>query len=213
MEKSYPNLRVVLTLGKKGSLYQADGRRAYQPIFKVNAVDTTAAGDTFTGYFLSGLVRGDSPREMLRMASCASAISVSRNGAAPSIPLREEVMERIGVMTEETPMLNSDHIRRRIEDYIDNNINTASLSGLSEILNYTVSYTGNLVKKQLGKSFGDILREKRLSYAARLLSEGKLSVDEIIRLAGYRNESFFRKLFLKKYGISPLQYRRRKSVH
>jgi len=57
----------------------------------VKAVDTTAAGDTFTGYFISGLMEGLAFDQCMRRASMASAISVTRSGAAPSIPTRAEV--------------------------------------------------------------------------------------------------------------------------
>ena len=54
-------------------------------------VDTTAAGDTFTGYFVACLAAGTSPKECLDLATRASALAVSRPGAAPSIPTMEEV--------------------------------------------------------------------------------------------------------------------------
>ena len=60
-------------------------------IYKVKAVDTTAAGDTFCGYFLSEITKGREIPEILKTASAASAIAVSRNGAAPSLPEYEEV--------------------------------------------------------------------------------------------------------------------------
>jgi len=62
-----------------------------QDAYKVEAVDTTAAGDTFTGYFLFSIMDGKTPEQALDMASKASAIAVSRLGAAPSIPTRQEV--------------------------------------------------------------------------------------------------------------------------
>ena len=58
---------------------------------QVQAVDTTAAGDTFTGYFLAGVLEGMTPQQAMALAAKASAISVTRKGAAPSIPVREEV--------------------------------------------------------------------------------------------------------------------------
>lgn len=92
----YPGARVVLTLGGDGSVYQDETGAVYrQGIYKVKAVDTTAAGDTFTGYFLSSLIGGMPVAEGLDMAAKASAIAVSRPGATASIPLREEVMDFI----------------------------------------------------------------------------------------------------------------------
>ena len=62
-----------------------------QPAYKVEAVDTTAAGDTFIGYFISGLVRGLDMEETLKLASRASSITVTRKGSSSSIPTIEEV--------------------------------------------------------------------------------------------------------------------------
>lgn len=90
-KERYPQLKVMLTLGKNGSVF-ADGENMWrQPIYPVPVVDTTAAGDTFTGYFLAGIANGCAPQEILQTASLAAAIAVSRKGAAPSIPTREEV--------------------------------------------------------------------------------------------------------------------------
>ncbi|CDC62568.1 putative uncharacterized protein [Clostridium sp. CAG:448] len=88
---SYPSLCVVLTLGENGAIYDDGHIRTRQPIFSVPVADTTAAGDTFTGYFVTAIANGSSPAEALRPASAASAISVSRKGASPSIPQKEEV--------------------------------------------------------------------------------------------------------------------------
>lgn len=96
MKEMFPHAKIVLTLGKDGAKY-AQGEEIYhQPIFKVEAVDTTAAGDTFTGYFLAGLMEGMSMPEILRMSAKASSIAVTREGAVPSIPYRAEVMEALG---------------------------------------------------------------------------------------------------------------------
>ena len=91
IRRNAPHLKIVLTRGKAGSVY-FDAERTYvQQAFKVKSVDTTAAGDTYTGYFIAGLSRGEGYQEAMRYASAASAISVSRQGAASSIPAREEV--------------------------------------------------------------------------------------------------------------------------
>ena len=91
MKKTYPEAQVVLTLGSDGSVYQYKEERYVQEIIKVKAVDTTAAGDTFTGYFVAGLLEGKSIPDTLLRCAKASAIAVSRKGAAPSIPYKEEV--------------------------------------------------------------------------------------------------------------------------
>ena len=91
VQELYPHAKIVLTLGKDGAVYADGDDKFFQPIFKVQAVDTTAAGDTFTGYFIAGLASGMPIPEVLRMSAKASSIAVSREGAVPSIPYREEV--------------------------------------------------------------------------------------------------------------------------
>lgn len=89
----FPQTAVVLTLGGEGVLYGKGDHRARHGIFKVNAVDTTAAGDTFCGYFLASLSKGLEVEEALRVSSAASAIAVSGKGAAVSIPTWDQVEE------------------------------------------------------------------------------------------------------------------------
>lgn len=91
----FPNAKIMLTLGKKGSIYRYKEIIVEQPSFKVNAVDTTAAGDTFTGYFLAGLIEKISVEEILKRSAKASSIAVTRHGAIPSIPSKEEVLEEL----------------------------------------------------------------------------------------------------------------------
>ena len=92
VKELYPNAKVVLTLGSDGSVYQDDTEIYRQGIYKVKAVDTPAAGDTFTGYFISSIIDGLPVQEGLKLAARASAIAVSRPGATASIPLRSEVI-------------------------------------------------------------------------------------------------------------------------
>ena len=89
--KKYPGCRFVLTLGEAGSIYADSARRVKQPAFTVPAVDTTAAGDTFTGYFLESVMKGETVERALLRASKASSITVSRPGAGQSIPCSDEV--------------------------------------------------------------------------------------------------------------------------
>ncbi len=87
----FPEAKIVLTLGGDGSVYKDGEQVLHQGIYPVEVVDTTAAGDTFTGYFIGGLQRGESAAEALDHAARAAAIAVSRPGAAPSVPSRQEV--------------------------------------------------------------------------------------------------------------------------
>ena len=91
LSDKFPASKIVLTLGGDGSLYRDGQRILTQGIYKVPVANTTAAGDTFTGFLIGGLVQGLDAGEALDLAAKAAAIAVSRPGAAPSIPSREEV--------------------------------------------------------------------------------------------------------------------------
>jgi ribokinase len=84
---------VVLTLGKQGCIVRNSKMSKYVPAFCVEAVDTTAAGDTFCGALAAELSKNHDWDEALKFASAASAISVTRMGAQPSIPTEKEVRE------------------------------------------------------------------------------------------------------------------------
>lgn len=94
-EKKYPLLNVVLTLGTEGCIFRSPKQRIYQPCFLAETVDSTAAGDTFTGYFIASVMKGRSMEEALERASCAASIAVSREGASVSIPAYDEVEKHL----------------------------------------------------------------------------------------------------------------------
>ncbi len=83
---------IIITMGSKGALAYHDGEFIEVPAFKVDAIDTTAAGDTFCGALCVALSENKGLEEAIIFASKASSISVTRMGAQPSIPLREEVI-------------------------------------------------------------------------------------------------------------------------
>ena len=91
-QKRYPALKMVLTLGKEGCIYADESGVIACPAFMVEAVDTTAAGDTFAGYFAAALAEEMETEHALGRASAASALAVSAMGAAPSIPKRDQVI-------------------------------------------------------------------------------------------------------------------------
>ncbi|MFT4106113.1 MAG: ribokinase [Lacrimispora sp.] len=93
LAEKFPKAKILLTLGQDGSLYKDGGHVIKQAIYPVQVVDTTGAGDTFTGYFIGGLALGEAPEQALDHAAKAASIAVSRAGAAPSIPMRDEVMK------------------------------------------------------------------------------------------------------------------------
>ena len=89
--EKFPGSTVVLTVGSAGSIFKNSEKTFKQPSFRVKAVDTTAAGDTFSGYFIASLINGLSEEAAMEQASKAAAIAVTRPGAAPSIPTPDEV--------------------------------------------------------------------------------------------------------------------------
>lgn len=92
MHEKYPSTLAVVTLGENGSAaVTPSGAEFHQKAYACHAVDTTGAGDTFTGYFLAEYIRSKDVASALQLASAASSLSVRKPGAAESIPLLEEV--------------------------------------------------------------------------------------------------------------------------
>ena len=87
----YPNSNLILTLGDMGCIFKNADKFIRQPIYETQVVDTTAAGDTFTGYFISAIALGKDIDYALKLASKAASIAVSRNGASVSIPYANEI--------------------------------------------------------------------------------------------------------------------------
>ena len=209
-KSNYPELKIVLTLGKSGSIFQDKKQKYYQKSYEVKAVDTTAAGDTYTGYLISGLMKLSSLKSAMNYASLASAIAVSRNGAAPSIPLLKEVENSIGKIKLKEENLEEKSIKQTIEYYIENNLATANVKDLSVKLGYSIVYTGYIVKKLFKITYKELLMGKRLNKAKELLITSNLSISEIISLVGYENQGYFRKKFIEKHGKKPLEFRNAK---
>ncbi len=92
----HPELKLVVTLGKDGVRYYAAEERLARDGFKVDAIDTTAAGDTFIGYFLAVYCDSADVERGLEQASAAAALCVTRAGAIPAIPSLTEVSAFLG---------------------------------------------------------------------------------------------------------------------
>ena len=93
LQKAYPSKEIILTVGSQGSYYISGDMVIHQDAYRVEAVDTTAAGDTFTGFYLASILRGETVSDALRIAAKASSITVTKEGAAKSIPTLEQVLE------------------------------------------------------------------------------------------------------------------------
>lgn len=92
MAVQFPNCIIVLTRGEFGVEVMCNGQYFQHDAYSVEAVDTTAAGDTFTGFFLATYTKGYSMKECLELASKAAAICVTKKGASDSIPSMAEVL-------------------------------------------------------------------------------------------------------------------------
>lgn len=86
---------VVVTLGSQGSVLVSHEEEIFQPAFKVQTVDTTAAGDTFVGVYAASVLDCKSKKEALLYATAAAGLTVTKKGAQPSIPKYKEVFEFI----------------------------------------------------------------------------------------------------------------------
>lgn len=91
LSKKYPNTKILLTLGKDGSIFFDGCNSFYQPIVKTNVIDTTGAGDTFLGYFTSCYFNNMEIEKALKISTKASSLCVSKKGASPSIPYLKDI--------------------------------------------------------------------------------------------------------------------------
>lgn len=106
LKEKYPNTNVLLTLGSRGAVCYTNEGTYKIGCYKVDVVDTTAAGDTFTGYFLYGVLKGKTIPEALILATTASTLAIGKKGASDSVPFMKEVKQALdelefGVLTVE----------------------------------------------------------------------------------------------------------------
>jgi ribokinase len=94
---AYPRLQILLTAGKEGAFYGCGDERIFSPVVDTPVMDTTAAGDTFLGYFLASRVKGLGIQDAMDRASRASSLTVSRSGAMESIPPAKELDDALNV--------------------------------------------------------------------------------------------------------------------
>ena len=210
VKSKYPGMEILLTLGKRGSVYITSERIIKQNAYKIVAVDTTAAGDAYTGYYLESISEGYNIENAMDRASAASAITVSRKGASSSIPISSEVNSVISNSIHNTDVsFDRKELAETyfLEHYVDGEINQ-----LASCLGYSVSYTSVWLKANFGCRFTDLLYKKKCQICADLLITSDISISSLIHRLGCSNESYFRKKFKKQYGCSMLEYRKRMRV-
>lgn len=109
--------------------------------------------------------------------------------------------------------LNEDTALFKILDYIETNYINGNLSEASQIFHYEISWLSREILKKTGKTFTQLMQEKRLSQAAFLLKNTNKSFTDISVAVGYENTSYFHRLFTLNFNMSPKEYRKReKSV-
>ena len=207
IKTKYPHIEILLTLGKRGSVHITENRIIKQCAYKVESVDTTAAGDSYAGYYIAGISEDVSVKNAMDRASAASAIAVSRMGASSSIPTSIEVDKALSQMIHTSPL--SKDKRELVEAYLLEHYVDGSVSDLAAQLGYSVSYTGTWLKENFGLSFIDLLYEKKCRICAELLTTTDMPVGQIIHYVGCTNESFLRNKFKQHFGCTMLPYRKR----
>ena len=101
---------------------------------------------------------------------------------------------------EETAML-------QIFKYIEENYKNGSLTEAAKLLHYDFYWLSHEIRNQTGKTYTELLQDKRLSQAAYLLKNTKIGVEEIAKAVGYENKSYFYRIFTKQFNMSPKKYR------
>ncbi len=94
--------------------------------------------------------------------------------------------------------------------YIEENYRDGTLSDMANILHYDFYRLSREIKKRTGKTYTELLQAKRLSQAAFLLRNTKIKISDISSSVGYENESYFHRIFISQFGITPKKYRDRK---
>lgn len=105
---------------------------------------------------------------------------------------------------------NSTDLIIQVLEYIEENYKDGSLSQIAEILHYDFFWLSREIKRKTGKTYTELVQEKRLSQTAFLLLHTELNVEEIATSVGYNNLSYFYRLFEARFGTSPKKFRKTK---
>lgn len=95
--------------------------------------------------------------------------------------------------------------------YVEENYKDGELTDLAQSLHYDLYWLSRMIKKRTGKTYTELIQQKRMQQAAFLLRNTGLSVAEAGNAVGYDNLSYFHRIFRRQYGVSPKQFRDRKA--
>lgn len=121
-----------------------------------------------------------------------------------------ELTERAGVVSKSVASSYEQDLILKVVNYIESSYKDAKLLLIADKLKTSVVYLSKLVKSYTGKTFKDLLQEKRMSEAEKLILNTKIPITEIIFSVGYENTNFFYKMFALKNGCTPKEYRKLK---
>ena len=121
----------------------------------------------------------------------------------------ERIIQLLKASDTEVRDISENRFLKYIYDYVDAHISEdLSLSVLSERMNYNPSYISRLFKRLTGQTLLDYITSRRMEHAVKMLKETNASIQEIAKATGISSGQYFALLFRKKYGVSPLDYRR-----
>jgi AraC-like DNA-binding protein len=118
-----------------------------------------------------------------------------------------ELTQRAGVITKSVSSSYEQETLLKVINYIESSFKDAKLLTIAKELKYSVVNLSKLIKNYSGKTFKEMLQEKRLDEAEKLILNTDIPVTEIIFSVGYENTNFFYKKFNEKYGVTPREYR------
>ena len=121
--------------------------------------------------------------------------------------LLAELTQRAGVITKSISSSYEQETLLKVINYIESSYKDAKLSVIANELKFSVVNLSKLIKNYSGKTFKEMLQEKRLDEAEKLILNTDIPVTEIIFSVGYENTNFFYKKFNEKYGVTPREYR------
>lgn len=119
-----------------------------------------------------------------------------------------ELTERAGVVSKSYVSSYEQDLILKVVNYVESSYKDAKLLTIADKLKVSVVYLSKLVKNNTGKTFKDLLQEKRMNEAEKLISNTKIPITEIIFSVGYENTNFFYKMFTEKFGCTPKEYRK-----
>ena len=117
------------------------------------------------------------------------------------------LLENADALRHDAPNNYEEIMSRSVQMYIDQHFKTATLSEIAADMHFPVAHLSRFVRKMTGRTFKELLQERRFEVARSKLAETTLSISDIVAAVGYENSSYFFRRFRQKYGISPKEYR------